>query len=208
MTFGAILERSTVLLVRLVVVRLHLLRSVAVGVAGVFRVAPHVASLAGDFPLVAVIQEKDVPGQLGRRPGRRGVTTRAIEAKLTGVNLRILVAGHTLLRCANKHLVNVALLTRHVAVRALQSKDLSMVKVDHAINAVVTVETLFAKDLCVFGHKSRISFGVTGDAINRLGVEAMLSVTVHARSGSFSIPAPVSVQTKAGKTFVVYVIKR
>jgi hypothetical protein len=164
-----------------------------------------VARLAINLAIIAMVQHKNVPRQFGRCPSQRSVAARAIEAELIGVHVWFLVAGHTVAGRAGKQVVNMTILALGGIVRSIQHKDRIMSKVNHAIMAVVTTETVPTETLRMLNDEIRSSISVTGDTINPLGTKAVLPVTIRTGNRRSVTTSLMTDQTKSSKPFVIHV---
>jgi hypothetical protein len=112
-------------------------------VAGVLSICCGMAGLASNLTLSAVVEREGMQNKLSRSPQLRGVTILALQAKGTGVDFRFSVAlaacGGRIAVNFNSGAVRMALFAFDVSVAPFKRKEIGVIKVAHAIEAVMTI---------------------------------------------------------------------
>jgi hypothetical protein len=164
--------------------------------AGIVCKNVHVAGLAGDLSLPAVIQRKCVHPQLGRAPGCRRVAILALHSKKAGVNFRLRMAGEAFRWRPVENFLHVAGFAFDLGMAAFQREKVGMFEVAHPVNAIVTGQAFIAKLPDMFFDKLRFlsSVAIFANAdlerIERIAVAGLASQCFAAVTG------PVAIQTE------------
>ena len=160
--------------------RFSLFVSVAV-VAGVFIIGVGVTGLAGNLPFVPMSEWESMAGQFGRGPGHRCVTAGTVCAEKAGVDVWFLMTARTFSRGPGSYLIGMAVNAIDIGVAAVQNEIIGMVKgVYEGVTAVMTGETIFAKQGGMVGGELRLAGGVTVKAVDQFGRELLFQVAVEA----------------------------
>lgn len=154
------------------------------------------AGSAGNFAFPPVCQGEGVAEKAGRLPGSGRVAGGAIQTKQAGMYLRFSMAGDTVAGRAGK---NLSLMTTRAisdSVLSFQGPDGGVIKVCHAINAVMASQTVVAKLGDVRRHESGVCLSMTGSAISHGKCKLGSRVAARAGKGSLVIVGNVARQAK------------
>lgn len=145
------------------------IRHFMTAIAWIIGVTAGMAVFAFGDTIAAMIQQEGVLYQLGRRPGYGGVTPVAILAEDACVHIRFGMAPRARVGGQLVLLGRVAVLAFSVGVGAIQWVDVLMVKIDHTIATVVTIDAANAVLLDMGGYCVMIMLNVAAYAIQGLG---------------------------------------
>jgi len=176
-------------------------------IAGISGVGLQVTGLAGQLFRRAVLQRKNVPGQVGRRPGFCGVAASAICAKLLAVNVWFPMAGGACAGCAGISLVGVAIAAVCCGVSALQGKKLVVVKTGHPVLAIMAINAACPIRFDVPGGELVVFVSVAGEAVERIAGNPILAVAAFAGKRAALVINLMVDQAKVGQPGVVNINK-
>ena len=149
---------------------------IVTGIASERLVFREVTGGAVRFLFSPVIKREGVLLQQPWLPGLAGVAVLAFLPEEPGVQFGLLVACRACPRCAAELLLRVAALAGQVGMHAVQGKDARMVECVHAVDPVVTGDTIRSKLFLVLLHEFAVVLCVTlraGRRCNRAGRAGM-----------------------------------
>lgn len=166
-------------------------------VAGVFGELRRMASLARKRGVGTVVEREGMAFEEGRAPGLSGVAVLALQAKETGVNLGFGVAGDAGGGRIYEGLC-MAVQAGKGGMNAIQGKEVGMVEVRHAVDAIMAIQTNRPKLLQVGLHEERVVLVVAVQA--GLGLELIEAsrVTGGAAHGLAGVTLAVTSQAETG----------
>jgi hypothetical protein len=109
-------------------------------ITGVLSIGLHVAGLARDFTVTAMIQWKCVLVKRSRYPGLRIVTILAIQPEIACMYLWLRVAIDAFTRSAFKDHVLVACFAFYLLMFPVQRKYLRMIEIAEPVNSIMAIQ--------------------------------------------------------------------
>ena len=111
------------------------------------------ADFAGNFTFASVIQWKLMQFQLRRNPLTRCMTVLALNAKEAFVDLRFGMTQNTLFWSVLEYFVRMAGFTINFSMAPIQREDKFVIKINHPVNTVMTIQTSLTKLVDMVLHK-------------------------------------------------------